>query len=290
VSDQVAEVIEAHRGAGRKFEAGGVRSFALDAGSGEAVVLVHGVPSSSFLYRKVAPLLAERGHRAIAFDFPGLGLAQRPDDFDYTWSGLAHWMGEAIAALEVERCHLVVHDIGGPIALEWAIRNPERVITLTVMNTLLNVASFRRPWSMQPFAMRGLGEVWLKSLNRFSMRQILYLQAIADRDAVPPEEASAYHDLVKREDGGRAFLRIMRGFELTHEREDLFRQGLSHRHWPAQVLWGERDPAIGKREREFALEVLGLDRAILLPAKHFPQEDHAPAVVDAIAAHADQAR
>jgi pimeloyl-ACP methyl ester carboxylesterase len=199
-------------------------------------------------------------------------------------------MGEAIAALEVDRCHLVIHDIGGPIALEWAIRNPDRVITLTVMNTLLNVGSFRRPWSMRPFATRGVGQVWLKSLNRFSMRQILYLQAIADRDAVPAEEVSAYYDLLVREDGGRAFLKVMRGFDLTQEREDLFRQGLSHRHWPAQVVWGERDPALGTGEREFALEILGLDRAILLDAKHFPQEDHAPAVAEAIASHADQAR
>lgn len=290
MSDKVDEVIEAHRSSGREFEAGGVRSFALDAGSGEAVVLVHGVPSSSFLYRKVAPLVAERGHRAIAFDFPGLGLAERPEDFDYRWSGLAHWIGVALAALEVPRCHLVVHDIGGPIALEWAIRNPERVITLTVMNTLLNVGSFRRPWSMRPFATRGVGELWLKSLNRFAMRQTLYLQAIADRKAVPAEEVSAYHDLLKREDGGRAFLRIMRGFELTQEREDFFREGLSHRHWPAQVVWGERDPALGDGEREFALELLGLDHAVMLPAKHFPQEDRAPQAAEAIAAQADQAR
>jgi len=203
---------------------------------------------------------------------------------------LAHWMGEGLATLEVERCHLVIHDIGGPIALEWAIHNPERVITLTVMNTLLNAGSFRRPWSMRPFATRGVGELWLKSLNRFSMRQLLYLQTIADRKAVPPEEVSAYYDLLVREDGGRAFLKIMRGFELTQEREDFFRDGVAHRPWPAQVLWGERDPAIGKREREFALEILGLERPILLPAKHFPQEDHAPTVAGAIAALADQAR
>src|SRR5262245_14286636 len=119
IAGTVEEVIERHHASGRGFEAAGVRSFALDSGSGEAVVRVRGVPSSSYLYRKVVPPLAERGHRAISFDFPGLGLAERPEDFDYTWSGLAHWMSEALAALEVERCHLVVHDIGGPIAVEW---------------------------------------------------------------------------------------------------------------------------------------------------------------------------
>lgn len=121
MSATVADVVERHRNEGRWFTAGGVRSFVRDHGDGPAVVLLHGVPASSFLYRKVAPELAARGLRAIAFDFPGLGLADRPRDFDYTWSGLAAWLATAIDTLGLESCHLVVHDIGGPIGFEWAI-------------------------------------------------------------------------------------------------------------------------------------------------------------------------
>ncbi len=129
-------------------------------------MLLHGVPASSFLYRKVIPRLADQGLRAIALDFPGLGLADRPAGFDYCWSGLARWLGEAIDALELDRCHLVVHDIGGPIGCEWAIRNPERVLSLTALNTDLDPATFRRPWSMPPFATRGLGAAWLHGTPR----------------------------------------------------------------------------------------------------------------------------
>ncbi|MGH2983224.1 MAG: alpha/beta fold hydrolase [Solirubrobacterales bacterium] len=86
---QVAEAIEAHRAAEREFEAGGVRSFVREQGEGEPVVLMHGIPVSSFLYRKVLPLLAERGLRGVAFDLPGLGLAEKPREFDYSWSGWA---------------------------------------------------------------------------------------------------------------------------------------------------------------------------------------------------------
>ena len=80
-----AEVVERHRAAGREFAAGDVRSFVREAGDGDPVVCVHGVPSSSFLYRKVIDELSARGLRGVAFDLPGLGLAARPDDFDYTW-------------------------------------------------------------------------------------------------------------------------------------------------------------------------------------------------------------
>ena len=138
LESHVAEAIEQHRRAGRDFEAGGVRSFVREQGEGDPVVLMHGIPVSSFLYRKVLPLLAERGLCGVAFDLPGLGLAEKPDAFDYTWSGLGRWTGEAIDALGIDVCHLVLHDIGGPIGLEWALSNQERIASLTVLDTLLD--------------------------------------------------------------------------------------------------------------------------------------------------------
>jgi pimeloyl-ACP methyl ester carboxylesterase len=283
IGDATREAIEVHRAAGRRFEAGGVWSFVREQGQGAPVVLVHGVPTSSFLYRKVVPVLAEQGLRPVAFDLPGLGLAERPQAFDYSWSGLARWTGEAIDALGIERCHLVVHDIGGPIACEWAVRNPNRVLSLTALNTMLGLATFRRPWTMAPFAATGLGRIWLELLSPWTMAQVIYLQGIADRSAVPRHHLYAYHQLLKRVDGGRAFLRIMRGFELTEAKHHLLWEGLAQRPYPARIVWGERDPAIGLDQLRLAQEALEVNDPVLLPAKHFLQEDHAPAVAQAIA-------
>ena len=282
---ETREVMEVHRAAGRSFEAGGVRSFVRERGSdrGGAVVLVHGVPSSSFLYRKMLPILADEGLRAIAFDLPGLGLADRPEDFDYSWSGLAGWLGDAINALELERVHLVVHDIGGPIGCEWAVRSPDRVLSLTVLNTMLDPATFKRPWSMAPFATRGLGAAWLRGAPRPAFRQLFLSQGIADRSAITNAEVDAYYYLLRRGDGGRAFLRIMRGFELTADKRRLLWAGLAGRPYPARIVWGELDPVLGLDQLEIAERVLGSDEAIRLPAKHFLQEDQAPAVAQAIA-------
>src|SRR5712691_3175056 len=121
------EVVTAHRSAGSQFVAGGVRGFAREAGQGEAVVCMHGVPASSFLYRKVLDELATRGLRGIAFDLPGLGLADRPADFDYSWTGLGRFVRDAVDGLDLDRFHLVVHDIGGPAGLELAAAAPERI-------------------------------------------------------------------------------------------------------------------------------------------------------------------
>lgn len=278
------QIVELHESSGRYFDAGGLRSFMREEGQGDPVVLVHGVPSSCFLYRKVLPPLASAGMRAVAFDFPGLGLADRPAEFDYSWTGLARWMGEAIDALGIDRCHLVVHDIGGPVGCEWAVRNPGRVKSLTALNTLLGVATFHRPWSMHPFSVRGLGEIWLASLNRVVMRQLLYLQTVQDRTALPKHEAYAYYDLLKRGDRGRAFLKIMRGFELTEEKQRFLWDGLAARRYPAQVVWGRNDPALDEAERRVVQQALGVEDAVLLDAKHFLQEDQAPAIAAAVEA------
>ena len=88
-TNDVARLLAAHRAAGRTFTAAGVSSFVLDQGDPDAepVVCIHGVPASAYLYRKVLPALAARSLRGIAVDVPGLGLAERPEDFDCSWTG-----------------------------------------------------------------------------------------------------------------------------------------------------------------------------------------------------------
>src|SRR5919198_3468526 len=190
------EVIDRHRAAGRRFEAGGVSSFVREDGQGEPVVCVHGVPASSFLYRKVLPELAARGLRAVAFDLPGLGLADRPTDFDYTWTGLGRFCAAATDALGLDRFHLVVHDIGGPVGFELAAAMPARVASLTVLNTLVEVDTFKRPWSMEPFARRGVGELYLRTLTKPAFRFLMRLQGIQNADSIPRAELDAYVDLL----------------------------------------------------------------------------------------------
>jgi pimeloyl-ACP methyl ester carboxylesterase len=283
MSEATLEAIAIHRAAGRRFTAGGVQSFAIEDGRGGTVVCLHGIPTSSYLYRKVVPALAGQGLRGVAFDFPGLGLADRPEDFDYSWSGLARWTGEAIDALGIDRCHLLLHDIGGPIGLEWAIENPDRVLSVTALNTMVDIADFAPPWSMRPFFARGVGEIWLALLQPWAGSQLLYLQGIADRKAVPRHELEAHIHLLKHGDRGRAFLRIARGSEFTAEKQRYLWQGLADRPWPARIVWGERDPALGLDQLRAAERVLAVDDAILLPAKHLLQEDHASAIANAVA-------
>ena len=278
------DVLEEHRRSGRAFSAAGVRSFVREAGSGPSVLCMHGMWGSSFLYRKVIRQLADRGMRGIAFDLPGFGLAARPKDYDYSWSGLGRFAVAAVKELQLDRFHLVVHDIGGPVGFELASTLPDRVASLTIFNTMIDVTAFNPPWSMQPFRYRALGEMWLKGLNRPMFRLLMRLQGVRDRDAVSNSELDAYLELMKGEDGGRSFLQVMRSTERTPEKEALYRATVRDERYPVQIVWAADDPALkagvyGERARAAA----GLSHIELIPGKHFPHEDEPSAMADHIA-------
>ncbi|GJO95560.1 haloalkane dehalogenase 2 [Mycobacterium marinum] len=281
---QVARLLEQHRASGRRFTAAGIESFVLDSGARDAppVICVHGVPALSFLYRKVVAALAQRGLRGIAIDLPGLGLAERPGDADYTWSGLGRWLGAAIDALGIGRFHLVVHDIGGPIGFDVANAAPDRVLSMTLLNTIIAVERFHRPWPMEPFAHRAVGEMWLALLRvPGAFESIMRLVGVSSR--VPSAEIACWKPLLFGDDGGRAFLEIMRGFELTPEKQHNYIAAVQDTRYPVQIVWGVRDTMLSwRRYGAEARQLAGTQRVTTLPAKHFLQEDFPEEIAAAV--------
>src|SRR3981081_390014 len=106
-------LVEEWRRQGRTLEVEGANTVLWRMGQGETVICVHGVPTSGFLYRKLLPELASRGLEGVTLDLPGLGLAGRPADFDYSWSGLAAGDLQAIDAAGIQHFQLVVTHNGG---------------------------------------------------------------------------------------------------------------------------------------------------------------------------------
>jgi pimeloyl-ACP methyl ester carboxylesterase len=152
------------------------------------------------------------------------------------------------------------------------------------LNTLVAVERFKRPWSMEPFARRGIGELYLRTLTKPAFRMLMRLQGIENVRAVPAAELDAYVDLLREGDGGRAFLRIMRGFERTAEKQRLYEGVLRDGRYPVQIVWGANDPALKLAVHgEQARRAAGVDHIHTVPAKHFLQEDQAPAVAQRIA-------
>ena len=106
-------------------------------GDGPPVLLLHGWPTSSHLWRDVMPALADAGLRAVAPDLPGYGASSKPRDARYDFAMYDAALDGFLEQLGVERTALAVHDIGGPIGLHWAVHRPGRVTKLALLNTLV---------------------------------------------------------------------------------------------------------------------------------------------------------
>ncbi|HEY5552883.1 MAG TPA: alpha/beta fold hydrolase [Opitutaceae bacterium] len=142
---------------------GGVRMHYVDEGQGdEAVLMLHGNPTWGFFYRDVVKALAGR-IRCVVPDHVGMGLSDKPQDYRYTLEQRIADVGSLVAALGLERVHLIVHDWGGAIGFGWARRNPELIGRIVITNTAafpdtripLRIAACRIPL-LGPLIVRGL--------------------------------------------------------------------------------------------------------------------------------------
>lgn len=272
--NEVQEIIKKHEASGRYFEVNGTRAFALDEGTGEVVLAIHGVPTSSFLYRKVISSLAGKNYRGICIDLPGLGLSSRPKDFDYSFPGFANFLFEATRVLEIDEFHLVVHDIGGPIGFYLAAKHPEKIKSITILNTWIDVENFKKPVVMRPFEKKILGEAELRMITQTTWPVMFNKMGIVESDIVPQQEVKAYVDLLKREDNGEAFLKIMRNFADSPEFRKTCYEAVQNVTYPVQAIWGAKDPALTfERYGEEIKEVAGLEEVHKLPSRHFLQEE-----------------
>jgi pimeloyl-ACP methyl ester carboxylesterase len=116
--------------------AGDLEVAYVDEGQGPPVLLLHGWPTSSFLYREIVPVLAQ-AHRVVVPDLPGFGATSKPLDRQYSFELFAGVLDALVERLGLDAPGLVVHDLGGPIGVHWALHRPGRVSRVALLNTLL---------------------------------------------------------------------------------------------------------------------------------------------------------
>ena len=100
------------------------------------ILLLHGFPTSSHLYRNILPELG-KAHRAIALDLPGYGLSDKPLDATYDYDFYADTLDAVLDALDIRDTHRCVPALGGPSGLYWLLRHPGRIPKLILLNTLV---------------------------------------------------------------------------------------------------------------------------------------------------------
>jgi len=156
---------------GHFLERGEIRMHYLDEGAGEPVLMVHGNPTWSFYWRRLVEGLSD-GYRCVVPDHIGCGLSDKPDDsrYRYTLASRIDDLEALVDRLGLERVTLAVHDWGGAIGFGWAVRHPERVRRLVVLNT----AAFhlpqgkRVPWQLRLVRDSRLGVFLVRRCNAFA--------------------------------------------------------------------------------------------------------------------------
>lgn len=275
MSKEAAErIIKAHQSNGKYVNVDGVNTFYLDVGKGPVVFCIHGVPTSSFLYRKVASALEQRGLRTVAIDLPGLGLSDRPENFDYTFSSLGRFCNHFLSLMQIKDIHLVIHDIGAPIGLSMADQNSSRIKSITVLNSMLDAENFVKPLPMRPFEKPVLGEAELAMLTPVTFPLMMKTAGVVDNNVISYDEMAAYIHLLKREDDGKAFLKIMRSFEQTKTFTQSCYRAFTNPTYPVQLIWGEDDPFLSYEEFGKQFEEARPGTPVTkVKSKHFLQEE-----------------
>jgi haloalkane dehalogenase len=266
--------------------ADGLRMAYVEAGpaGGQPVVLLHGDPTWSFLYRTVIPILADAGLRVIAPDLIGFGRSDKPVDVaEHSYARHVQWVRSlAFDVLGLRGVTLVGHDWGGLIGLRLATENPDRVARVVATNTGLPTGEQQMP------------AVWLRfreTVRTASALDVARLVRSGCRSTVPPEVLAAY-DAPFPDETYKAAPRAMPDLVPTtpddpaSEANRAAWQQLSTWDKPFLVAFSDSDPITSAMGPVLHRAVPGAESVIIAGAGHFVQEDAGEQLGAAIASFA----
>lgn len=212
----------------------------FDEGEGDPIVCLHGNPTWSFYYRSVLKTFSQ-SNRVICMDHLGCGLSSRPQSYAYTLEQHIGNFSYFMDQLKLDKVTLVLHDWGGPIGLGWAVRNPEKVKRLVLLNTAgflskdipTRIALCKTPW---------LGEYLIRTFNLFAKAAIHMAPAKPLASDVKRGLLYPYNNYQNR----IALARFVKDIPLTPKHESYhelayIEQNLKRLQCPKLILWGMKD-------------------------------------------------
>jgi haloalkane dehalogenase len=255
----------------------------VDEGQGQPVLLVHGTPTWSFLYRHLIWGLSTQGYRVIAVDHLGFGLSDKPEGAAYRPADHSRRLAALVEHLRLSQVDLVVHDFGGPIALGYATEHPENVRRIVLFNTWMwSLAENRSTVRASGFAAGPIGRFLYRRMN-FSPK-VLMKAVVGDKSKLTPEAHRHYVQAFPDASARMAPWVLARELIGSSEWYDgLWARRERLRGKPALLLWGMKDPTFGPDALARWQEALPQAEIERFPdAGHFVQEEEGAALVPRI--------
>jgi pimeloyl-ACP methyl ester carboxylesterase len=233
------------------------------------VVLLHGIPAQSYTWGAIVPELASQGFRAIAPDWLGHGRSAKPDkrDFAYTPDAYLQAFADFLQALDIDRCSLVVQGFLGSVGIQYALRNPDRVDRLAILNTPISTQA-KLPWKMQQMSLPFIGDMMTQDpllVDRTLESGSKFVVSDADLDVYR-------RPFLKSSDSGRSLLMTLRHLNLPSAMTEI-ETGLPQWKNPLLIVWGVNDPWLDIEPAQTLANQSNTVELVKLPeAAHYPQE------------------
>jgi pimeloyl-ACP methyl ester carboxylesterase len=233
------------------------------------VLLLHGLPAHSYCWTALMPDLAEKGLSAIAPDWIGSGFSVKPDkrDFAYTPDAFINALGEFVKALQIERFHLVVQGFLAHVGLQYALRHPEQIERLAILNTPFSSAA-QLPWKMQQWGIPFVGDMLTQDpllVDRTLESGSGY--RISDKDL------DIYRKpFLKSSDVGRSLVVTIKNLQFKSSMAEI-ESGLRNWQRPILIVWGMKDSWLPfEQVQQFANGLKNVEVVQLEEGGHYPQE------------------
>ncbi|MET0898735.1 MAG: alpha/beta hydrolase [Mycobacterium sp.] len=264
----------------------GRQIFYREAGAVDAptIVLLHGFPTSSFMFRNLIPDLADQYH-VIAPDFLGFGYSDAPsvDEFDYTFDALAEFTAGLLEHLGITRYSMYVQDYGAPVGWRLALRDPSAVTAIITQNGNGYDAGFvpagwEGVWAYQR-EQTAETEAPLREFLSFEATRFQYLGGVPDESIVSPD--TWHHDfaLLSRPGSTEIQLKLFLDYASNPRMYPALHEYLRTSGVPVLAVWGDKDPFFGPDgARAFADDAVDAE-IHLLDGGHFLLESALDEVV-----------
>ncbi|MEV6130730.1 alpha/beta hydrolase [Streptomyces violaceusniger] len=267
----------------------GLEVFYREAGDPQApvVVLLHGFPTSSHMFRHLIPALADR-YRVIAPDHIGFGQSAMPSlkDFPYTFDALSQVTSGLLRSLGVDRFAMYVQDYGAPIGWRLALRDPDRITAIITQNGNAYVDGFVKPFWDGVFAYAEAPgpdtEAPMRGALTAEITRWQYLNGVADPTLVSPDNWVHDQALLDRPGNDEIQLKLFRDYPTNVDLYPRVQQYFRDSRVPLLAVWGANDEIFGPAGAEAFGQDLPDAEIHLLDSGHFALESHLRAITDYI--------
>jgi pimeloyl-ACP methyl ester carboxylesterase len=266
----------------------GSKIFYREAGSKTAptILLLHGFPTSSHMFRNLIPSLADRYH-VIAPDLPGFGFTDAPDRkrFRYTFENLAKVIGKFTETIGLDRYAIYVFDYGAPVGFRLALAHPERVTAIISQNGNAYEVGLSQGWNpIQKYWNEPTAE------NRAALRDFLtpeatkfqYLHGVLDETLVAPEAYQLDSALLARPGNDEIQLDLFLDYASNVALYPKFQEYFRTKRPPLLAVWGKNDPFFLPPGAEAFKHDNPNAEVHFYDTGHFALETHQRAIADAI--------